>query len=182
MIPRPRTTPPATQAPLLRKEGNVWIRAPLLDEEGWRKAPGWWKGLIFCQPQMNTGVKGQMLHPSRLHNRSSIAERRRTLRSSLTPAEATLWRLLQRSQFYGRKFRRQHSIGPYVVDFYCPRERLAIELDGSAHDNETAFARDKARERFLHSAGLKVLRLENRHVFENPEGVLDLIKQHFRSD
>jgi len=107
--------------------------------------------------------------------------RRRALRANLTPAEAALWRLLQRSQLQGRKFRRQHSIGPYIVDVYCPSERLVLELDGSAHDRDQAAARDLNRERFLVSAGLTVLRLENRQVFENPEGVLKLIRQQFRS-
>ena len=111
-----------------------------------------------------------------------LLQRRRALRCALTPAEAALWRMLQRSQLAGRKFRRQHSVGPYVVDFYCPVERLAVELDGSAHDGEQSAARDAAREKFLSSAGLTVLRLENRHVFENPEGVLDWIRQHFRSE
>lgn len=117
----------------------------------------------------------------RFYNHPSLGERRRTLRASLTPAEAALWRVLQRSQLQGRKFRRQHSIGPYIVDFYCPSERLVIELEGSAHDSEQAADRDEARERFLNTAGLAVLRLENKPVFENPEGVLQLIKQHFRS-
>ena len=117
----------------------------------------------------------------RFYNHPSLGERRKTLRASLTPAEAALWRVLQRSQLQGRKFRRQHSIGPYVVDFYCPKERLVIELEGSAHDCERAAARDEARERFLSAAGQTVLRLENKYVLENPEGVLDLMRQHFRS-
>ena len=117
----------------------------------------------------------------RFYNRRSLSERRRSLRASLTPAEAALWRVLQRSQLQGRKFRRQHSIGPYVVDFYCPNERLVVELEGSVHDSEHTALRDEARERFLNASGLMVLRVENRHVFENPESVLDLIKQHFRS-
>jgi hypothetical protein len=81
----------------------------------------------------------------------------------------------------GTEIRRQHSIGPYIVDVYCPSERLVLELDGSAHDSNQAAARDLDRERFLVSAGLTVLRLENRDVFENPEGVLKLIRQQFRS-
>ena len=117
----------------------------------------------------------------RFFNHPSLSERRRTLRASLTTAEAALWRVLQRSQLQGRKFRRQHSIGPYVVDFYCPKERLVIELEGSAHDSEHSAIRDEARERFLSAAGLTVLRLENKYVFENPEGVLDLIRRHFKS-
>ena len=117
----------------------------------------------------------------RINNHPLLDQRRKSLRANLTPAEASLWRLLQRSQLQGRKFRRQHSIGRYVVDFCCPSERLVIELDGSAHDSERAGARDEARAQFLSSAGLTVLRLENRHVLENPEGVLELIKQHFKS-
>ncbi len=118
---------------------------------------------------------------ARFFNKCSLEARRRTLRANLTLAEAALWRLLQRSRLQGRKFRRQHSIGRYVVDFYCPKERLVLELEGSAHNSEQAAAWDAARERFLNDAGLTVLRLENRHVFENPEGVLDLVRQHFKS-
>ena len=93
----------------------------------------------------------------------------------------SLWRLLQRSALRGRKFRRQHGIGHYIVDFYCPVERLVIELEGAAHDTDAAAQRDSGRERFLAECGLTVLRLENRNVFENPEGVLELISQQFRS-
>ena len=117
----------------------------------------------------------------RINNHPSLDQRRKTLRANLTPAEASLWRVLQRSQLQGRKFRRQHSIGRYVVDFYCPSERLVVELEGSAHDGESASIRDNAREQLLIAAGLTVLRLENRHVIENLEGVLDLIRQHFKS-
>jgi very-short-patch-repair endonuclease len=121
------------------------------------------------------------MRPGRFFNKRSLEDRRRKLRGNLTPAEATLWRLLQRSRLQGRKFRRQHSIGPYIVDFYCAEERLIVELEGSAHDSEQSAERDDSRERFLSNAGLAILRLENRHVFENPDDVLELIKQHFRS-
>ena len=117
----------------------------------------------------------------RFFNKPPLVQRRKALRANLTPAEAALWRLLQRSRLKGRKFRRQHSIGRYIVDFYCPSERLVLELEGSAHDGERAAVRDTNREQFLISAGLTVLRLENRNVFENPEGVLELIRQRFRS-
>jgi very-short-patch-repair endonuclease len=116
----------------------------------------------------------------RFFNPHLFRNRRKELRAGLTPAEATLWRLLQRSQLQGRKFRRQHSIGPYIVDFYCPEERLVVELEGSAHDSERAAARDDVRERFLSNAGLSVLRVENRNILENPDGVLELIRQQFR--
>jgi very-short-patch-repair endonuclease len=73
--------------------------------------------------------------PSRdgIHNILSKKKFRKQLRSSLTAAEALLWRLLQRRQLEGKKFRRQSSIGRYIVDFYCPECRLVIELDGEQH-------------------------------------------------
>jgi very-short-patch-repair endonuclease len=116
----------------------------------------------------------------RLNNARRLLERRRALRAGLTPAEAALWRALQHSRLHGRKFRRQQSIGPYIADFYCAAERLVIELEGAAHDSERSASRDTTREKFLRSLGLTVLRLENRHVMENPEGVLAYISQHFR--
>ena len=117
-----------------------------------------------------------------LHNRKPLKAFRRRLRSSLTPAEAALWRVLQRSQLSGRKFRRQQSVGPYIVDFYCPREKLVVELEGAAHDSDPAWKHDEKREQYLRCMGLTVLRLENRHVFENLDGVLAVIRQHFTSD
>ena len=132
-----------------------------------------------CQRPPPFAVNVSMRHV-RFFNRRRQNGRRRNLRSNLTPGEAALWLLLQGSQLKGRKFRRQHGVGPYVVDFYCPSERLVIELDGAAHDSETAAARDGDRERFLTDSGLTVLRLENRSVFENPEGVLELIAAQFR--
>ena len=122
-------------------------------------------------------IRLRPMRPDKPANHS--IERRRKLRAMLTPAEAKLWLLLQRSQLDGRKFRRQHGIGPYTVDFYCAAERLVIELDGAAHDSESAAAYDEIRDRFLDSAGYAVIRFENRQVFENPDGVLHQIKQHF---
>ncbi len=73
-----------------------------------------------------------------LHNRKYLKENRKMLRSNLTPAEAELWKHLKSSQLYGRKFRRQHSIGNFILDFYCPSEKLAIELDGQIHVHSAA--------------------------------------------
>jgi len=106
----------------------------------------------------------------KLHNKASLKPVRQRLRSTLTPAEARLWSQLQSSQLAGRKFRRQHSVGPYVLDFYCPQERLAVELDGAAHDHEDAVERDEARSRHLESLHITVVRFENRDVMENLEG------------
>jgi very-short-patch-repair endonuclease len=114
------------------------------------------------------------------HNLGSLKQRRRSLRARLTPAEALLWKHLQHSQLENRKFRRQHSAGPYVLDFYCPAERIAIELDGAAHDHERAQANDRRRDEFLADAGIQVLRFENEQVVKNLEGVLFEIRRHFR--
>jgi len=73
-----------------------------------------------------------MRHKRRLNNLPELAGFRRKLRNALTPAEARLWTLLKRAAL-GRKFRRQHSVGRYILDFYCPSEKLAVELDGEDH-------------------------------------------------
>jgi very-short-patch-repair endonuclease len=113
----------------------------------------------------------------RIHNLSSMRTARRQLRKSLTPAEASLWKGLQRSQLDGKKFRRQHSVGPYILDFYCPECRLAVELDGQGHFNSIASEYDLRRAEYLASLNIRVLHFENQAVFNNPEGVLRYIKE-----
>jgi very-short-patch-repair endonuclease len=115
----------------------------------------------------------------RPHNRAYLNERRVVLRKRLTPAEARLWKCIQNSKLDGRKFRRQHSIGNYILDFYCPSERLAVELDGEVHRNHVAEHFDDIRTNFLVDIGVKVLRFENYLVFEEPEFVLAGIKSRF---
>ncbi|MGH9451676.1 MAG: endonuclease domain-containing protein [Terriglobia bacterium] len=114
----------------------------------------------------------------KIHNRQPLKQLRKGLRGSLTPAEATLWKGLQRSQLDGKKFRRQHSIGKYIVDFYCPECRLAIELDGQGHFNSIAAEYDELRNEFLNRLNIRVLRFENKAIFENPEAVIGTIRRH----
>jgi very-short-patch-repair endonuclease len=104
---------------------------------------------------------------------------RRDLRRNATPAEQRLWRMLRNRQLEGRKFRRQHSIGPYVVDFYCVEERLAIELDGAIHDDPARREADTRRQREIEAQGIRVLRFENREVLEVPEVVCAAITHSF---
>jgi len=104
---------------------------------------------------------------------------RSELRSNLTPAEAAFWTIVKNSQLDGRKFRRQHSVGRYILDFYCPAERLAIELDGEVHFNERAEEYDRERKLFLEHYGIKVLRFENKLVFQDREGIVEIIKRHW---
>ena len=114
-----------------------------------------------------------------LHNRKNLKGKRNQLRSSLTPAEAELWKYLKNSQLQGRKFRRQHSIGNYIVDFYCPSERLVIELDGKVHYNTITEPVDQERDQALNKLGIKVLRFENKFIFQSLEAVLLEIENSF---
>ena len=114
-----------------------------------------------------------------LNNLPTLRTFRKELRSNLTPAEARLWSMLKNSQLEGRKFRRQHSFSGYILDFYCPAEKLGIELDGDVHFNERAEQYDHERSLFLKYFGVRVLRFENKWVFEEPGWVLDRIRGAF---
>lgn len=79
----------------------------------------------------------------------------------------------------GRKFRRQHSIGNFILDFYCPFERLAVELDGQVHNHAAAELADQERDQALNSLGIKVIRFENEEVFQHLEAILQEISGNF---
>ena len=115
----------------------------------------------------------------KIHNRSHQLTRRQELRNEPTPAEAALWRLLKNAKLKGRKFRRQHGIETFIVDFYCASEQLIIELDGEVHNDPLRSEYDKTREDRLTALGFKVIRFENRLVFEHTEAVLEAIAETF---
>jgi very-short-patch-repair endonuclease len=115
-----------------------------------------------------------------LNNKPEIKDFRKKLRNNLTPAEAFLWTHLKAKQLAGRKFRRQFSVGKYVLDFYCPSEKLCIELDGAGHFTDAGFEYDEVRTAFLNRQGIKVVRFENKVVFEATENVLETIKRNFK--
>ena len=117
----------------------------------------------------------------RIHNKKYLEPFRKKLRKSLTPAEAFLWRHIQNRKLEGRKFRRQHSIENYIADFYCPEEKLVIELDGQGHFNEVARNFDRVRTETLNNLGIEVIRFENKIVFENLDLVLKEIKENFKN-
>ncbi|MEW9571461.1 endonuclease domain-containing protein [Rhodanobacter sp. Si-c] len=98
-------------------------------------------------------------------------EQSRGLRKSCTDAEQKLWFHLRAGRLNGLKFRRQHPVPPYVVDFFCEAKKLVVELDGSQHDE----AVDQARTRFLESRGLKVLRYWDNEVLQQMDAVLEAI-------
>ncbi len=115
----------------------------------------------------------------KINNLPYLKTFRKELRNNLTPAEAKLWTLLKGKQLEGRKFRRQHSVGNYILDFYCPKERIAIELDGQGHFEATQAEYDYERDLFLEAFGIRVLRFENKVVWDNPEGLLEEVKSYF---
>ena len=95
----------------------------------------------------------------------------------MTSAEVILWKKLSRKQMLGYKFRRQVSIGKSIVDFYCPKIKLAIEVDGDLHylDRDSR-ERDERREKFIGSFGIKFLRFNNIEIYKNIDGVLRTIE------
>lgn len=115
-----------------------------------------------------------------IHNRKELETFRKDLRNNLTSAEAALWMELKGKQLDGRKFRRQHSVGSYILDFYCPVEKLCIELDGAGHFTLEGMAYDKKRTEYLNSLNIRVIRFKNLEVFEQMEKVLSEIKSNFR--
>lgn len=112
-----------------------------------------------------------------INNIKPLKDIRKKLRNNLTSAEATLWIYLQKKKL-GKKFRRQHSVGYYVLDFYCPEEKLAIELDGEYHFTTSGIAYDEKRTAYLNDQGIRVVRFENDEVFYSLDAVLQTIKSH----
>ena len=116
-----------------------------------------------------------------LYNKPHLKSQRKSLRKDLTIAEAFLWKQLKKSQFEEKKFRRQQSIGTYIVDFYCPEEKLVIELDGEVHKNIISSDYDDKRTEYMEANGIRVIRFENKQVFENFDMVMEAIRQTFNT-
>ena len=112
---------------------------------------------------------------SQVFNRHEELDVRRALRNAMPPMEVILWKRLQRRHVAQAKFRRQHSVESFVLDFYCAEVRLAIELDGPSHDGEEAAQRDKARQEFIESYGIVFLRFSNEEIYQNIEGIGETI-------
>jgi len=98
--------------------------------------------------------------------------RARELRAAMTDAERALWRCLRMRQLDGHRFRRQHPVGPYVVDFACLPSRLVVEVDGGQHSDSVD---DRHRDAFLRGCGFRVLRFWNNEVLGEPDAVCEVI-------
>ena len=118
-------------------------------------------------PETRPGGKGKLPE--------EIRRRIRRLRSSSTDAEGRLWYFLRANRFGGAKFRRQHPVGRYVLDFYCHATRLAIEVDGGQHAEPSQARHDRDRERRLSAEGVRILRFWDHEVLGEIEPVLEAI-------
>lgn len=112
---------------------------------------------------------------TQIFNKTRARQTRRELRRDMTDPEARLWAKLRDRRLKGIKFRRQFSIGRYVVDFYCPQAKLVVEIDGGLHFVGDAPAYDRIRNEYMKSLGLKVLRVKSQKVMKNLDGVVKLI-------
>jgi very-short-patch-repair endonuclease len=104
-----------------------------------------------------------------------LKNKARNLRKNMTDSERILWSRLRGKQLMGIQFYRQKPIGDYIVDFYAPKAKLVIEVDGSQHKESRHLEKDKHRDDFLSDAGLKVLRFNSNEVLKNIDEVLEVV-------
>lgn len=117
--------------------------------------------------------------PEYIFNSPELKDRRRELRKNSTPAEIELWKRLKNKALGGRKFRRQYSVGKFILDFYCANERLGIELDGSPHLLPENIEYDTKRTEAINNFNIKIIRFENFLIMEDIDKVLEIIKSNF---
>ena len=160
-----RLPPPQTGLPLkVIHENDGWcddaesadynkhVKLPLPLGEGWGEGPS---SYHYTKPEL-------------------ITRSRELLHNSTTP-EQKLWAILRNRQMNGYKFRRQHTIAPYIADFYCEELKLIIELDGDSHATEEGIIKDARRTAFLEQSGYRIMRFSNHDMRDNFEGIADSI-------
>lgn len=101
----------------------------------------------------------------------------RRLRKTMTLSEIALWTALRGKRLEGLRFRRQHPLGPYVVDFYCAAHRLAVEVDGAVHLSEAGAERDSARDLWISRQGVRVVRIPGELVLGDVDAALRIISE-----
>jgi very-short-patch-repair endonuclease len=112
-----------------------------------------------------------------LRNDPALKEQRRELRCNQTEAEKTLWAHVRNKQFHGVRFFRQYSIGPYILDFYCPAVKLAVELDGGQHNQYENREYDAARSEYLKAQGIDVMRFWDHEVLIDTDSILTRLSE-----
>ena len=117
---------------------------------------------------------------TQLYNKKIEKEKRRKLRQNIVKAEKIIWDKIRNRQIEDCKFRRQYSVEKFVIDFYSPILKLAIEIDGESHFIEGAAEYDRERQIYIESLGIKFIRFTNNDVYENLNGVLESIAMKVR--
>jgi len=112
----------------------------------------------------------------------NLKQHARQLRNNMTDAERCLWAKIRMKQHKGCQFYRQKPIGDYIVDFFCPRAKLVIEVDGSYHLVDDKIEYDRIRDDYMSSLALRVLRFTNSEVLTNIEGVVEKIRQNLEEE
>ncbi len=119
---------------------------------------------------------------NQLKNKFYLIKYRKKIRKKVTPAEAVLWKHIKSEKLEGIKFRRQYSIDNYILDFYYPKYKLAVELDGMPHFSEKGIINDEERDKYLKSFGIQVLRFENDLIMKRLETVLSFILEEIKKN
>lgn len=118
---------------------------------------------------------------SSILNYQQLKRRRRELRNQPIPSEVLMWSVLRRRQLLGLKFRRQYSIGQYIVDFFCPYVHLAVEIDGETHTRSGEDVKDIFRQRWIEQQGITFIRFSSDEVMANLDGVLKNLEAAIQS-
>ncbi|MCB0749499.1 MAG: endonuclease domain-containing protein [Ignavibacteriae bacterium] len=108
----------------------------------------------------------------------NLIEQRRSNRNNPTKAEQLLWERIRKKQLYGFRFLRQYSVGPYILDFYCPKMHLGIEVDGGYHKTNNQKRYDMEKEKFIKSTGINVIRFDNEEVLNKIGVVINKITEY----
>ncbi|MBN1169166.1 endonuclease domain-containing protein [Candidatus Woesebacteria bacterium] len=117
-----------------------------------------------------------------LYNDKNLKNSRRDLRRNQTKAECKLWHHLRNRRLKGNRFTRQYSVGKYILDFYCPKKKLAIEIDGGQHNKTIKRKQDKIRTNYLNALEIKVIRYWNNQVLDKTNEVLEDILKHLNKE
>ena len=118
---------------------------------------------------------------TRIFNKITEKDKRKDLRKNMPPAEILLWYELKGKKILGYKFRRQYSVERYIVDFYCPKAKLVIEVDGDSHfTDEKAMEYDRKREEYIKSNNIDIIRFTNLEIYYDLERVLEKIKEYLK--
>ena len=114
-------------------------------------------------------------------NKKQIQKRRRLLRSNMTFSEKIVWMYLRKRQMKER-FLRQYSVDNYIIDFYCPKLKIAIEIDGDVHEQEKQKKHDRVRQEYLEQIGIKFIRIKNDKLFDNPNKAFERIENKIKEE